>query len=221
MKFQSLSREDSSEDGTATHSSILAWRIPWTEEPGGLQSMRSQSSRHKRGDSTHAHIPRCVHSFSFFLTLFNTSGCPWKSAFCLDLFIPVTSLGLSIFFIFILLWGFYLFPFWYYPSGDFQCEYLLKSSLHQSVFLHIYPCTYIYIYICKHICINMDIDVHIGVHLSLMLGLQYQHYHIFCMDSSFKQLTRLSLRIFKMYPRPFIIFLWQWKDQNPHLGSTK
>ena len=28
----------------ATHSSILAWRIPWTEEPGGLQSMRSQES---------------------------------------------------------------------------------------------------------------------------------------------------------------------------------
>ena len=31
------------EKGMATHSSILAWRIPWTEEPGGLQSMRSQS----------------------------------------------------------------------------------------------------------------------------------------------------------------------------------
>ena len=34
----------SSEKGMATHSSILAWRIPWTEEPGGLQSMRSQES---------------------------------------------------------------------------------------------------------------------------------------------------------------------------------
>ena len=32
----------SSGDGDATHSSILAWRIPWTEEPGGLQSMGSQ-----------------------------------------------------------------------------------------------------------------------------------------------------------------------------------
>ena len=31
------------EKGVTTHSSILAWRIPWTEEPGGLQSMRSQS----------------------------------------------------------------------------------------------------------------------------------------------------------------------------------
>ena len=41
---QSLSQEDPLE--MATHSSILAWRIPWTEEPGGLQSMRSQRVRH-------------------------------------------------------------------------------------------------------------------------------------------------------------------------------
>ena len=34
--------EDPLEKGMATHSSILAWRIPWTEEPGGLQSMGSQ-----------------------------------------------------------------------------------------------------------------------------------------------------------------------------------
>ena len=39
---KSLSWEDSLEEGMATHSSILAWRIPWTEEPGGLQSMGSQ-----------------------------------------------------------------------------------------------------------------------------------------------------------------------------------
>ena len=38
----SLGREDSLEKGMATHSSILAWELPWTEEPGGLQSMRSQ-----------------------------------------------------------------------------------------------------------------------------------------------------------------------------------
>ena len=35
---RSLDREDPLEEGMATHSSILAWRIPWTEEPGGLQS---------------------------------------------------------------------------------------------------------------------------------------------------------------------------------------
>ena len=36
-------QEDSLEKGMATHSSILAWRIPWTEEPGGLQSLGSQT----------------------------------------------------------------------------------------------------------------------------------------------------------------------------------
>ena len=41
-----LGREDSLEEGMATHSSILAWRIPWTEEPGGLQSMGSQRVQH-------------------------------------------------------------------------------------------------------------------------------------------------------------------------------
>ena len=43
---QSLGREDALEKGTATHSSVLAWRIPWTEEPGGLQSTGSQRLRH-------------------------------------------------------------------------------------------------------------------------------------------------------------------------------
>ena len=39
---RSLGQEDTLEKGMATHSSVLAWRIPWTEEPGGLQSMGSQ-----------------------------------------------------------------------------------------------------------------------------------------------------------------------------------
>ena len=41
---QSLGREDPFEKEIATHSSILAWEIPWTEEPGGLQSMVLQES---------------------------------------------------------------------------------------------------------------------------------------------------------------------------------
>ena len=43
---QSLGQEDPLEKGLATHSSILAWRIPWTEEPGVLQSVRSQRVGH-------------------------------------------------------------------------------------------------------------------------------------------------------------------------------
>ena len=46
MRVQSLGREDPLVEGMATHSSILAWRIPWTEEPGGLQSIRSQRVAH-------------------------------------------------------------------------------------------------------------------------------------------------------------------------------
>ena len=42
----SLGWEDPLEEGMATHSSILSWRIPWTEEPGGLQSMGSQRVQH-------------------------------------------------------------------------------------------------------------------------------------------------------------------------------
>ena len=47
MKFQSLGWEDPLEEDMATHFSILAWRIPRTEEPGGLHSMGSQRVGHK------------------------------------------------------------------------------------------------------------------------------------------------------------------------------
>ena len=43
---QSLGREDAPEKGMPTQSSILAWRIPWAEEPDGLQSMGSQRAGH-------------------------------------------------------------------------------------------------------------------------------------------------------------------------------
>ena len=43
---QYLGLEDPLEEGLATHSSAVAWRIPWTEEPGGLQSMESQRVGH-------------------------------------------------------------------------------------------------------------------------------------------------------------------------------
>ena len=45
MQVQALGLEDSLEEGMATCSSILAWRIPWTEEPSGLQSIRLQKSQ--------------------------------------------------------------------------------------------------------------------------------------------------------------------------------
>ena len=46
IRVQSLGREDPLEREMATHSSILAWELPWTEESGGLQSMGSQRIGH-------------------------------------------------------------------------------------------------------------------------------------------------------------------------------
>ena len=49
-RVQTLGQEDPLEEGMATHSSILAWRIPWTEEPGGLQSTGLQRIWHNWSD---------------------------------------------------------------------------------------------------------------------------------------------------------------------------
>ena len=46
MRVQCLRQEDPLEEGTKTHASILAWRSPWTEDPGGQQSTGSQSVGH-------------------------------------------------------------------------------------------------------------------------------------------------------------------------------
>ena len=62
-----LAREDPLEKGMASHSSTLAWRIPWMEEPGGLQSMRSQRGRYD-----------CVANFHFSL-LFKENSCIFGS----------------------------------------------------------------------------------------------------------------------------------------------
>ena len=51
-----LGREDPLEKGMLTHSSILAWRLPWTEETGGLQSMGLQRVRHDWSNLAHTHI---------------------------------------------------------------------------------------------------------------------------------------------------------------------
>ena len=60
-QVQSLGGEDPLEEGMATHSSILAWRIPWTEEPGGLQSMGSQRVGHDRVTHAFLHLWKGQH----------------------------------------------------------------------------------------------------------------------------------------------------------------
>ena len=55
MRVHSLGQEDPLEKGMATHSSILAWRILWTENPGELQSMGSQSWTRLKENLAHTH----------------------------------------------------------------------------------------------------------------------------------------------------------------------
>ena len=56
MRVPSLGQEDPLEKEMATHSSILAWRIPWTEEPGGLQSIGSQRVGYDKRDLAHTDL---------------------------------------------------------------------------------------------------------------------------------------------------------------------
>ena len=57
LQVPSMAQEDPLEEEVATHSSILAWKVQWTEEPGGLQSMRSQKVRQLNAHvHTHTHI---------------------------------------------------------------------------------------------------------------------------------------------------------------------
>ena len=58
MRVLSLGQEDPLEKGMATHSSILVWGIPWTEEPGGLQSTESQRVRQDQSDLAHTRTHR-------------------------------------------------------------------------------------------------------------------------------------------------------------------
>ena len=59
--IQSLGWEDPLEEGMTTHSSILAWKITWTEEPGGLQSIKSQRWTRLKRLSKYTHILKyCV-----------------------------------------------------------------------------------------------------------------------------------------------------------------
>ena len=57
MQVWSLGQEDLLEEEMGTHSSTLAWRIPWTKEPGGLQSMESQTVGHDWSNLAYTQFP--------------------------------------------------------------------------------------------------------------------------------------------------------------------
>ena len=67
-QIQSLGQEDFLEEGMATYSSVLVWRIPWTEEPGGLHSIRSERVRHNWSNLA------CTHNYPSFLSSMGKFG---------------------------------------------------------------------------------------------------------------------------------------------------
>jgi len=76
----SLGQEDPLEEGMATHSNILAWRIPWIKEPGGLQSIRSHRVLHDWRDLAHmhahtrTHTHTHIHAYICFFRIFSIAG---------------------------------------------------------------------------------------------------------------------------------------------------
>ena len=74
MQFRSLGQEDPLKEGVATHPSILAWRIAWTQEPGGLWSKGSQRVRRYWGDLACTHtgfMPRSGIAGSYISSIFS------------------------------------------------------------------------------------------------------------------------------------------------------
>jgi len=84
---RSLGQEDPLEKGTATHSSILAWRIPWTEEAGRLQSMESQRVGH---DSVTDIFTRSSSKAMRTITGIASPSHPWPTLGHLSVFLKAT-----------------------------------------------------------------------------------------------------------------------------------
>ena len=88
----------------AAHSSILAWRIPWTEECGGLQSMGSQRVRHFLATNTHTHTHTSIVScIQFHKAIFKHNLCTFSATYSFSqpfiILIPVQFPEISIFLI--------------------------------------------------------------------------------------------------------------------------
>ena len=76
MWVQSLDPEETLGEGMTTHSSIVAWRIPWTEQPGRPQSIGLQTVGHNRSDLTHMHHYDCHILSSMYVCICHLSIYP-------------------------------------------------------------------------------------------------------------------------------------------------
>ena len=89
-RVRSLGREDPLEKEMVTHSSILAWRIPWTEMPGSLQSTGSQKVGHDWTTSLHFHFQNFIYTRLCNLRIEIVLFLPLQSVYFLFFFLPVS-----------------------------------------------------------------------------------------------------------------------------------
>ena len=127
----SLGWEDTLQKGKATHSSILAWRIPWREEPGGLLSMGSQRVRHDW-----ASMCACARTHTY-------THKGWKVTLCCFLLISRKEISF-LKYLLLKLVGFMCFDSFFYSSGS--------STTTSFVF---YPLL-LHICICKNMCLEWE-----------------------------------------------------------------
>ena len=110
-QVRSLGREDALGKETATHSSLLAWRIPWTEQPGGLQSRGSQRAGHDWVTNTHISylaasrnqqspvlMEQTLDTFKSFprSSRFSSTSQKWRKGFSSWLSFPSAELGITL-----------------------------------------------------------------------------------------------------------------------------
>ena len=130
MWVRFLSQEDLLEEGMATHSSILAWRIPWTEEPGGLQSIRVSKSQTCTGG-------RLFTIWATSLVLSYSSLCPIDFCCCST---PVYIAHILFFFFFCQMMPLWLelhnntsFSYLSLKSLGFSWHFLVRGSTHHNI----------------------------------------------------------------------------------------
>ena len=134
MRVQSLGPEDPPEEGMATHSSILTWRIPWTEEPGRLQFIGSHRVGHNWSDLAHMHTLLMYYcSFLFMSVQFSSvaQSCwlfatPWTTARLASLSITKS---------------------WSSPktmSIELVCVYMFRSSYIWCIYINKYNVLFLY-----------------------------------------------------------------------------
>ena len=187
-QIRSLGQEDPLKEGMATHSSILAWRIPWTEEPGGLWSVGSQNVGHNWSNWAHTHM--LMEFLQYILQPKNRS-----------LFFLISNKELTVYFHFCLKMKtlkhlYYIYNFimymWIYI---YICLYIRSDQISRSVvsdslrpheyvciysrmnlYVSIFVCQYLHTYICTcvfstsvYLSLRVSLSVCLSFHLSIYL----------------------------------------------------